>query len=213
MKSFGLINRLLHQLLFSSMPHVEEERSQSLLFDEAPDSNFSSKEACLKRKRGFCPYTEDDGGYISSANESTRLSCSPAARLFEDSVAWYQWKRKSFATPDERVNKFSVPKSNTESEDEFWDAPEPQSEKYYNDLQSATSESHSCELPIEKNNICSQCEGIKDPSVIEQSKRFKSIPPLSRLEETLHSSVNCMVVLADRVTSGCHNIKRGTRPV
>src|SRR5436190_24173200 len=111
------------------MPHIQEERSQPLRFEESIDSISALKESSLKRKRGFYPYTEEDGGYTSSGNERTLCPSITIVRTFEDSIPWYQWKRKSFASPEERVKTFTVPHSESESDDEFWDAQEPEYEK------------------------------------------------------------------------------------
>lgn len=158
-----------------SMPHVEEERSQSLLYDDPHDSNSVTKEACLKRKRRFYPYTEDDE-FIDSANGPLRWPSSPVARQFEDSVPWYQWRRKSFATPEERAKAFTVPKSNTESEDEFWDAPEPKSEKRETTIHSSLNETNDREQPFKSTQVCQLCDGFRNICIVEEAKRFLRRP-------------------------------------
>ena len=195
------------------MPHIEEERSQSLLFNDPPDTNSIAKDLCLKRKRGFYPYTERAEGEedicISSTNESLFWMPSPSIRPFEDSVPWYQWKRKSFAMPEERVKKFTVPKSDTESEDEFWDAPEPQTAKQDTDLRPTPNEIHCYEILFDSTDVCHLCNGIKNSAVIEAAKRYKSTAPLSRIEATLHVGLNCFFACADKFTNECRAIKRG----
>jgi hypothetical protein len=194
------------------MPHVGEERSQSLLFDDPPDTDSIAKDLCLKRKRGFYPCTEegeDDGSCLSSTNESLCLPPSSIMRPFEDSVPWYQWKRKSFAMPEERVKKFTVPNPDTESEDEFWNAPEPRMTKLDIDLLPAPNEIHYREISFENTDVCHNCNGIKKSTVIETAKRYKSTAPLSRVETTLLVGLNCFFACADKLTNEYRAMKRG----
>ena len=193
------------------MPHVEEERSHSLLFDDPPDTESSSKDFGLKRKRGFYPYTEEreDDGYISSTNESFCLPPSSIIRPFEDSVPWYQWKRKSFAMPEERAKKFTIPKSDIESEDEFWDAPEPKMTKRDIDSRPPPNEIHYHEILFDNPDTCHHCNGVKKSSVIEAAKRYKSNALLSRIEATLRVGLNCFFACADKLTNEYCAIKRG----
>ena len=190
------------------MPHVQEERSQSLRFDESIESTLVLKESSLKRKRGFYACAEEDDGYTSSENERTHCPSIPAIRTFEDSIPWYQWKRKSFATPEERVKTFTVPDSESESEDEFWDAQEPESE-IQTELNTAQIKKDSCNTPIADADRCHSCAGIKDSRIVEESKTFKSSHQVSKFEATINIGVNHILTWADRLTHECGNVKRG----
>ena len=190
------------------MPHIQEETIQSLRFEEASDSISDLKEFSLKRKRGFYPYTEEEG-HASSENERIHCPSLPVVCTFEDSIPWYQWKRKSFATPEERVKTFTVPDSESESEDEFWDAQEPEYDKQTK-LATAQTNDDSCKTPIADGDRCHRCTGIKGPRIVEEGKMFESSLRVSKFEATIHSGVNRILTWAEKLTHECSNIKRGT---
>ena len=190
------------------MPHIQEETSESLRFEESFDSISALKESSLKRKRGFYPYTEEDGD-ISSGNERIHCPSLPVVCTFEDTIPWYQWKRKSFATPEERVKTFAVPDSESESEDEFWDAQELESDKQTK-LDTAQTNDDSSKTPIADVDRCHRCTSIKDPRIVEEGKMFESSLRVSKFEATIHSGVNRILTWAEKLTDECGNIKRGT---
>jgi hypothetical protein len=192
------------------MPHIQEEISQSLRYDESIDSIHALKEPSLKRKRGFNSYIEVDDGYTSSENERGLCMSIPALRTFEDSIPWYHWKRKSFATPQERVKTFTVPDSEDESEDEFWDALEPESKKQRTTFDTTQNENNSCSPPVPDADHCHHCTGIKDSKIVEESKTFKSSQRVSKFEATIHAGVNHVITWVDKLTHEYSNVKRGT---
>lgn len=191
------------------MPHVDEDGSLSLLFDEPPDSNSVLREACSKRKRGFFPYTENEEDITPKIDARPSPHSVQKIRPLDDSVPWYQWKRKGFAAPEERVKRLIVPKSDTESEDEFWHAREPERQKEGPNLRPMTNESNYRQCPVEGDNTCQICTCIKDGSVIEQARKFRSSCPSSKFEAGLQICVNCVYSLSDRLTSDYRKIKRG----
>ena len=189
------------------MPHIQEERSSSWRFDESLDSSPGAKEPSLKRKRGFFPYTEDnDDDTLSVFELGVFPSSSTALETFEDSIPWYRWKRKSFAAPDERAKAFTVPTSDLESEDEFWDAQEPD---FMLGLPVAADDDDSRISPTTNVNGRILCGGVKDPKIVEEAKTFSSLPRVSKFELKINSGLDRILTWTDRVTRECGNLKRG----
>jgi hypothetical protein len=159
------------------------------------------KEITTKRKRGYYPYTEDDG-YVSSSSEQILSLPSFTERLFDDSIPWYQWKKKSFANPEERVKKFTVPDTESESDDEYWDAIEPEvKEKKADDV---SPQDISSESSHANENTCRLCAGVKE------AENIKLVSSGSEFQTQLQLGIDRMCDWADKLASKYNNVKRGT---
>src|SRR5277367_720138 len=192
----------LHQHYSRNRPAMghfsTQEPSKSLPFENGFTSSTASPEPDLKRKRGYFPYTEDDESNLLGNIKTPAFQSSPGiVRTFQDSIPWYQWKRKSFATPEERVKSFKPPESESESEDEFFDAAEPETQK---------SEARISETRYIGKTLCQQCSGIEDPSIISEGDKFKGIPKVSKLEARLESGLYSFV---EQMRNGLEEVQSG----
>jgi len=176
-----------------------EEPSYSAPLDERIIYNAESPKVELKRKRGYYPYTEDDDSSLWEIKTPIVPPSPGILRVFEDSIPWYQWKRKSFATPEERVKAFKPPDSEPESEDEFLDAP------------SSTTQNSEARVPETSStapgdDLCKNCFGIVDLSIVSEAEKFKTVPRLSNLEERLETGLYLFV---EQVKSGFEEMQSG----
>lgn len=146
------------------------------------DMNTPFPDIGLKRKRGFYPYTEDLDTECAVGQASLAVTTS-VPRVFEDSMPWYRWHRKSFAAPEERVKSYKVPE--TPLKDDVFDAP-PLKLESENDTISADDADEL--VPIDTSR-CQQCSGHLDPAVLLEVKKFKSSRPLSGFEKGINESV------------------------
>ena len=133
-----------------------QEPSQCAPSDDVFICQRGYLETNLKRKRGYFPYTDDDESSLWNIKTPDFQPSPGIVRTFEDSIPWYQWKRKSFATREERVISFKLSDSESESEDDYFDAPEPE-----------IREVELCvpKIQLHDPSVCDECSGLESTSV------------------------------------------------
>ena len=170
-----------------------------------------------KRKRGYYPYTEEeDIELISIAEEAPRAKPESTTREYEDSIPWYQWRRPSFASPEQRSKVFRVPEeSEPDSEDVFYDAPEKKDSKEKSvapvvakEAPVAAEEALAPIKTIDK-DACQTCFGRKDVDVAAESRKFKVLAPLGTCERRINFAVETICDLVDVVNAGYDIFKQG----